>query len=74
MKKAPMTIRELRVMTQAVADKTRRDVAAFKGNQNPQVIEMLRKAESELYLAEAVLSALGGDRVPLRMMGRSFDD
>ena len=73
MRKAPMTIRELRVMMELVKAGAERSVGELGGDPNPQVVKMRDKAQAELDLADAVLRAMGGDRVALRIFARDFD-
>lgn len=72
MHKSPMTVRELRVMIQAVVDKAGKDLDALAGETNPQIVAVRRKIEAQHDLATAVMQALGGDRVALRQMGREL--
>lgn len=73
MRKAPMTIRELRLMMELVKAGAERSVKEFDGVSNPVVAKMRDKAQAELDLADAVLRAMGGDRVALRIFARDFD-
>ncbi len=74
MHKSPMTVRELRVMMQAVVDKAGKDLAVLAGETNPQIVAVRNKIEAQHDLAEAVMQALGGDRVALRSMGRELEE
>ena len=61
-----ITPAELRQLVARVVSSRAAAVAHLRGNANPQVVEMLRKAEAEHSLALAFQHALQGDVAELR--------
>jgi hypothetical protein len=54
----PLTITQLRNAVETRRHKVATSVNSFKGNNNPQVVEMYLKAKGELEALESVLEAI----------------
>jgi hypothetical protein len=64
------SVKEMRSMLTAAIESQKATIATFKGDKNPQVVEMRLKAEGKLEAYEATLLALMGDRVLLKLDGQ----
>ena len=60
---------ELKLMINNVIKKESNFIDVMKGNNNPQVLEMVCRSGARLELAEAVLYAIDGDNVLLKTFG-----
>jgi CRISPR/Cas system-associated endoribonuclease Cas2 len=60
---------ELKSMVEKIIKKETDFIAIMKGNNNPQVLEMVCRSGARLELAEAVLCSIDGDNVLLKSYG-----